>query len=71
MPWLVGMTYKAVRTERHKLIHWVHRDGLEELYDLARDPHELANLIGDPAQAGVAAELRGELARLVVAALGL
>ena len=27
MPWLVGMTYKAVRTERDKLIHWVNRDG--------------------------------------------
>ena len=25
MPWLVGMTYKAVRTDRHKYIHWVNR----------------------------------------------
>ena len=22
MPWLVGMTYKAVRTDRYKYIHW-------------------------------------------------
>ena len=25
MPWLVGMTYKAVRTDRYKYIHWVNR----------------------------------------------
>ena len=25
LPWLVGMTYKAVRTNRHKYIHWVNR----------------------------------------------
>ena len=25
MPWLIGMTYKAVRTDRYKLIHWVNR----------------------------------------------
>ena len=40
-PWLVGMTYKAVRTERHKYIRWVSRsrDGeLDELYDLDRTP---------------------------------
>jgi hypothetical protein len=24
-PWLIGMTYKAIRTERYKLIHWVNR----------------------------------------------
>jgi hypothetical protein len=24
-PWLIAMTYKAVRTDRHKYIHWVNR----------------------------------------------
>jgi arylsulfatase A-like enzyme len=71
MPWLVGMTYKAVRTERHKLIHWVHRDGLDELYDLERDPYELTNVVAEPGYGDVARELRRELARLVVEALGL
>jgi arylsulfatase A-like enzyme len=71
MPWLVGMTYKAVRTERHKLIHWVHQDGVDELYDLQRDPYELANVIAEPAYASIAGELRAELARLVVSAVGL
>jgi N-acetylglucosamine-6-sulfatase len=71
MPWLVGMTYKAVRTDRHKLIHWVNRDGVDELYDLEADPWELANAIADPRYAAVAGDLRAELARLVAEAVGL
>jgi arylsulfatase A-like enzyme len=71
MPWLVGMTYKAVRTERHKLIHWVNRDGVDELYDLEVDPYELTNAIGDPRYASVVRELRARLTQLVAEALGL
>jgi N-acetylglucosamine-6-sulfatase len=71
MPWLVGMTYKAVRTERSKLIHWVNRDGVDELYDLAADPFELRNLHEEPARAPERDALRRELARLVAEALGL
>jgi arylsulfatase A-like enzyme len=71
MPWLVGMSYKAVRTERHKLIHWVNRDGVDELYDVRDDPYELANVIDEVRYAGVARELRHELARLVAEAVGL
>jgi N-acetylglucosamine-6-sulfatase len=71
MPWLVGMTYKAVRTERAKLIHWINRDEVDELYDLAADPYELVNLHHDPARARERDELRRELARLVVEAIGL
>jgi arylsulfatase A-like enzyme len=65
------MTYKAVRTDRHKLIHWVNRDGVDELYDLEADPWELANAIADPRYAAVAGDLRAELARLVAEAVGL
>jgi N-acetylglucosamine-6-sulfatase len=74
MPWLVGMTYKAVRTERHKYIHWVNRGRcgeLDELYDLDRDPYELRNLVRRRAAAGIRERLRGELRRLVTGALGL
>jgi N-acetylglucosamine-6-sulfatase len=73
MPWLVGMSYKAVRTDRHKLIHWVNRGGglLDELYDLERDPYELKNLIGSRAYAPVRTKLRRELARLVAESVGL
>ncbi|HSD53912.1 MAG TPA: sulfatase-like hydrolase/transferase [Burkholderiales bacterium] len=71
MPWLVGMSYKAVRTDRHKLIHWVNREGVDELYDLERDPYELKNVIASRAYAGVRTKLRKELARLVAESVGL
>ena len=73
-PWLVGMTYKAVRTDRCKYIHWVNRgesDELDELYDLERDPYELANVVAQPDYAEVRAALRGDLRGLVNFALGL
>ena len=73
-PWLVGMTYKAVRTERHKYIRWVNRsrDGeLDELYDLDRDPYEVANVINRPAYRTLREKLRRELRRLAVEAAGL
>ncbi len=72
--WLVGMSYKAVRTERYKLIHWVNRGKageLDELYDLEKDPWELKNLISSRAHAAVREKLRRELRRLVAEALGL
>jgi arylsulfatase A-like enzyme len=71
MPWLVGMTYKAVRTDRAKLIHWVSRDGVDELYELVADPYDLENLIDDPPHAEGRQRLRRELARLVAEAVGL
>ena len=74
MPWLVGMTYKAVRTDRHKFIHWVNRGRageLDELYDLERDPYELENLNASRAHAAVREKLRKELRKLVADAAGL
>ena len=74
MPWLVGMTYKAVRTDRHKYIHWVNRGRsgeLDELYDLERDPWELKNLLKSRAHARVRSSLQGELRRLVYQAISL
>jgi N-acetylglucosamine-6-sulfatase len=70
-PWIVGMSYKAVRTERHKLVHWIHKEGVDELYDLERDPYEISNVIADPAYARVRAELGDELRRLVPESIGL
>jgi N-acetylglucosamine-6-sulfatase len=73
-PWLVGMTYKAVRTDRYKYIHWVNRSRngeLDELYDLEKDPYEIANLSKRPAYKAIKAKLQRELRRLVPEALGL
>lgn len=74
MPWLVGMTYKCVRTERHKYIRWVNRGRngeLDELYDLENDPYELVNLNRRRAQLGARERLQRELRKLTVEALGL
>ena len=74
MPWLVGMTYKAVRTDRYKYIRWVNRarDGeLDELYDLDRDPCEIDNVVRRPAYRATRDRLRRELRALAADALGL
>jgi N-acetylglucosamine-6-sulfatase len=73
-PWLVNMTYKAVRTDRHKYIHWVNRNRvheLDELYDLEADPHELVNLSRRAKYRPVCERLRRELRRLAADAMGL
>lgn len=74
MPWLIGMTYKAIRTDRYKYIHWVNRGidaELNELYDLEADPYELENLNDSPAMKPVRDRLRGELRHLVADALAI
>jgi len=68
LPWLVGMSYKAVRTDRYKLVHWVNRGRageLDELYDLERDRWELKNLITSKKHASVRADLKREMRRLL------
>lgn len=73
-PWLIGMTYKAIRTERYKLIHWVNKGiagELDELYDLDRDPFELKNLIRSRAHAAIREKLHRDLKLLVGEAVGL
>jgi N-acetylglucosamine-6-sulfatase len=73
-PWLVAMTYKAVRTDRHKYIHWVNRSRngeLDELYDLDKDPYEIANVNKSAAYRGVRTKLQRELRQLTAEALGL
>ncbi|HEX5767637.1 MAG TPA: sulfatase-like hydrolase/transferase [Burkholderiales bacterium] len=70
-PWIVGMSYKAVRTERAKLIHWVHKEGMDELYDLERDPYEIRNIIRKPSYDKVRTRLYRELRKLVAEAVGL
>jgi len=73
-PWLIGMSYKAVRTRRHKYIRWLSRSRngeLDELYDLERDPYEITNVASRPAYRAVRERLRRDLRRLVAEAAGL
>ena len=70
-PWIVGMSYKAVRTETAKLIHWVHKEGVDELYDLERDPYEIKNVIDESEYADVRRNLTKELKKLVAESVGL
>ncbi|MBM3600870.1 MAG: DUF4976 domain-containing protein [Alphaproteobacteria bacterium] len=70
-PWIVGMGYKAVRTERFKYIHWTHHQGMAEMYDLQNDPYEIRNLARSPAHARQREALKRELRRLAAEALGI
>lgn len=42
-------TWQSVRTDNWKYIHYPDHPGMDELYDLQQDPHELTNRINDPA----------------------
>ena len=53
----------GVRTATHKLIYFWKKDAWE-MFDLASDPAELRNVVGDEKQAAKFAELKAELARL-------
>ena len=44
-PRMRNMGYQAVRTEGWKYIHYVELEGMDELYDLKRDPYEMKNLL--------------------------
>lgn len=63
---------RAIRTDDWKYIHYPHGDGspdkhMAELYDLKNDPGETKNLISKPELAGKVAELKAELAKLMLA----
>ena len=55
----------GVVTDRYKLVHFYTPDvNYWELFDLNTDPQELRNVIDEPANARVAADLKKEVARL-------
>ena len=70
-PHLLDMDYRAVRTARYKYVHWVKFPAQDELYDLQTDSLERRNVAQDPGMAAVRSQLRTELGRLVVEAIGL
>lgn len=51
----------GIRTERYKLIHFYNDIDTWELYDLYTDPHEMKNLIDDPAYDDIEIMLRDRL----------
>ena len=59
------MGYKAVRTDRWKYIHYAELQGMDELYDLASDPYEMHNLIGEASARTTLDSLQKELERLL------
>jgi uncharacterized sulfatase len=52
---------RAIRTANHRYIRWTGAAPDEELYDLARDPHEFTNLARDPRNAALARKLAAQL----------
>ncbi len=59
------MGYRAVRTDRYKYIRYLDLEGMDELYDLAADPYELRNVIGEPQFVNVRTDMQAELERLL------
>jgi N-acetylglucosamine-6-sulfatase len=62
---MLKMGYDAVRTERYKYIRYRELEGMNELYDLRRDPYGLSNLIASPASAAVRQQMEAEMKRLL------
>jgi arylsulfatase A-like enzyme len=63
-PRTLTMGYQAVRTARHKYIHYLELEGMNELYDLEADPFELNNLMGTEEGKRLLPALESELAKL-------
>jgi N-acetylglucosamine-6-sulfatase len=64
-PRIRNMGYRAVRTERHKYVHYLELPDMDELYDLQADPYELDNLIGTARERELLPMLQAELDRLL------
>jgi arylsulfatase A-like enzyme len=71
MEWLIDTSYKAIRRGPWKYIHWIHHEGVDELYNLDDDPYEMRNIIAESGMQDIVKELRSGLADLVAEAVGL
>lgn len=54
---------RGVRTKRWKYITYLDDENIPELYDLKNDPYEMRNVIDDPDNADVLADMKRRLAR--------
>ncbi len=66
-PRIRNMGYVAVRTTTHKYIQYRELEGMDEFYDLEKDPYEETNLVGRADARAALAQVQGELQRLVEA----
>ncbi|MDX1481925.1 MAG: sulfatase-like hydrolase/transferase [Woeseiaceae bacterium] len=60
-----NMGYQAVRTRHHKYIRYTALSGMDELYDLQEDPHEMRNLANEPEREQLLDDMQAELNRLL------
>ncbi len=60
------LRHYGVTTQKYKLIHFYYDQDLWELFDLEKDPQEMHNVYGDPAYAGIQADLHQQLEELRV-----
>ncbi len=60
-------TWQAYRTPRWKYVHYPEVEGRDELFDLAGDPYEMRNAIGDGSASKQVARLRKEMERILQA----
>jgi N-acetylglucosamine-6-sulfatase len=60
------MGYQALRTERWKYIHYTELEGMDELYDLGKDPYEMHNVFRE--EAAEVPALRKQLEALIARA---
>ena len=59
------MGYVAARTARHKYINYLELQGMDELYDLDKDPYEETNIIDRSDARETLQQMRAELQRLI------
>ena len=59
------MGYVAARTARHKYINYRELQGMDELYDLEKDPYEETNIIDRSDARETLQQMQAELRRLI------
>ena len=70
-PWILDLSFIAVRYQNLKLIHWLRYPEEAELYDLSSDPFEMNNVIHDDMYSGSIPALREKMNQLVLESRGL
>lgn len=65
-PRTLKMGYDAVRDERYKYIRYRELQGMDELYDLQKDPFELKNLMASKSEVGLRRRMESELEGLLL-----